>query len=547
MFETIITKIAAALFVPFLALTSSFAPVAEPGVGAVLPQAAAVFETSLAAPITTSATSMTLTANEVRGGGVLSGYNCFTIDEGSAQSEYICGTVSGTAVTSMSRGISPLTGTTTVAALQFAHRRGANVKITDFPLIQILKAQNNGEDTFPRVLTYAPGVTPASGGDLTDYEFVTTLAFNGAGVIDASSVARGVVELATGAEAAAGTSNGSSGVLALPASIATSTYGTTSAANRVVVTKDTGKIDFGFQATSTDIQIFTSTTSPGTWTKPVGCVVAKVIEIAGGGAGGAGGRNSGSASQSGGSGGSNGGYSVAELPCSALTTTVAVNVGAGGLSVAGRGTSGTGSNGNSGTNSTFGSFLSARGGNGGNGGANNGNGTSATSSAPVATPGSIGFDAVYWLTPLGQFATTTPGSSGFGGGSVGLINGFNAPPCLSFAPCGGGGGGGSDGGNNGNGGTGGNMIGAITLAGGASGVGNTAGSAGSDGASQTAGNPFGGAGGGGGGAGNADNGGNGGGGGLYGGGGGGGGASNDGTSGAGGKGGDGIVVVITYR
>lgn len=122
--------------------------------GAALPQSPAVFETSLQSPITSSATTMTLTANAVRGGGALSGYNCFTIDEGSAQAEYACGTVSGTTVSSMSRGISPSTGTTTVSDLQFSHRRGANVKITDFPVIQILKAQANGQDTYPNSLSF---------------------------------------------------------------------------------------------------------------------------------------------------------------------------------------------------------------------------------------------------------------------------------------------------------------------------------------------------------------------------------------------------------
>src|SRR3990167_9557133 len=99
------------------------APQSEPQLGASLPSATALFETSLAAPITTSATSMTLTANSVRGGGALSGYNCFTIDEGSSQAEFVCGTVSSTAVTAMTRGVSPLDGSTADTDLQFAHRR----------------------------------------------------------------------------------------------------------------------------------------------------------------------------------------------------------------------------------------------------------------------------------------------------------------------------------------------------------------------------------------------------------------------------------------
>lgn len=218
--------------------------------GAALPAATAVFETSLAAPISSSATTLTLTENSVRGGGSVSGYTCLTIDEGSAQAETVCGTLSGTSMTGMTRGISQSTGTSTVASLQFSHRRGANVKITDFPVIQIVKAQNNGEDTFPNQLLYATGVTPTNLNALTDKEYVDGLAFSGAGVIDATSIAKGVVELATGAEAAASTATGGSGNLAIPSSIATSTYNAATATNVVVVTDGTGKIDADFIPTA---------------------------------------------------------------------------------------------------------------------------------------------------------------------------------------------------------------------------------------------------------------------------------------------------------
>lgn len=149
----------------------------DTNVGATLPSATAVFETSLASPISSSATSMTLTANSVRGGGTLSGYNCFVIDEGSAQAEFICGTVTGTTVASLLRGVSPTTGTTTITALQFSHRRGSNVKISDFPLIQILKAQNNGEETFPNKLTYTTSPTFLNNNEIVDKAYVDSVAF----------------------------------------------------------------------------------------------------------------------------------------------------------------------------------------------------------------------------------------------------------------------------------------------------------------------------------------------------------------------------------
>jgi hypothetical protein len=36
---------------------------------------------------------MTLAANSARGGSTLSGYQCFMIDEGRTDAEYVCGTI----------------------------------------------------------------------------------------------------------------------------------------------------------------------------------------------------------------------------------------------------------------------------------------------------------------------------------------------------------------------------------------------------------------------------------------------------------------------
>jgi hypothetical protein len=158
-------------------------------VGTELPDAPALFETSLAAPITATADSFTLTANSVRGGGSLSGYNCFTIDEGSAQAEFVCGTASSTSITGVTRGISPSDGTSAVSALQFAHRRGASVKITDFPIIQIIRNQNNGEATFENALRYAGSVVPSGADDLADVGYVLSVVNGGTVNFDALVVA----------------------------------------------------------------------------------------------------------------------------------------------------------------------------------------------------------------------------------------------------------------------------------------------------------------------------------------------------------------------
>ncbi|UPJ35849.1 hypothetical protein IVB45_02215 [Bradyrhizobium sp. 4] len=238
--------------------------------GQALPSATAIFETSLQSAITSSATTMTLTANAVRGGGALSGYNCFTIDEGSAQAETVCGTVSSTAVTAMTRGISQSTGTTTVAALQFAHRRGANVKITDFPLIQILKAQLNGEDTIPNSLlldtiaryTSAPTFTQGSN------QLVTALYAEGyannviaGGSPTSTETIGGKVRLATQLQMASSTDLGITAPLVLQAKYATSSPGY--AGLWTVITNNAGKIaqtflDLTQSYTWTGLHIFTA-------------------------------------------------------------------------------------------------------------------------------------------------------------------------------------------------------------------------------------------------------------------------------------------------
>ena len=223
MFESLLIKVASVIAAPFLILSSwvqmptTIADLSErlneaettnqflleklddQALGTALPSGTAVFETSLASAITSSATTMTLTANTVRGGGSLSGYQCFTIDEGSAQAEFVCGTISGTTVSSLERGVSPADGITEDSDLQFAHRRGSNVKITDFPLLQRIKLQNNGEGTFESLLSYASGVTPTGNDHLTDVAYVLGVVNGGTVSFDKEIVAGNAGEtVATG-------------------------------------------------------------------------------------------------------------------------------------------------------------------------------------------------------------------------------------------------------------------------------------------------------------------------------------------------------------
>jgi len=215
--------------------------------GATLPQGVAVFQTSLLSAITSSASSMTLVANSVRGGSSLSGYQCFTVDEGSSIAEYICGTVSGTSVTSLVRGVDPLTATTTNATLQFAHRRGAEVKVTDFPVIQIMKHQLNGEDTFDNPLVYTSHPSFTLGTQLIDKTYADGLSF--AGVATSTEANFGGVWLGTQLQMASSTNGGVNKPYVLQTKYSTSSPYTTGL--WIPITRNDGKLSPLFTATTT--------------------------------------------------------------------------------------------------------------------------------------------------------------------------------------------------------------------------------------------------------------------------------------------------------
>src|SRR4051794_31025531 len=92
-------------FLPLLALFAVIGIVSYAR-AVTIPGGEALFETSLQSRISSTDTSMTLVANSLRGGGTISGYHCFTVDEGRTDQEFICGSVSSTAVTSLERGVS---------------------------------------------------------------------------------------------------------------------------------------------------------------------------------------------------------------------------------------------------------------------------------------------------------------------------------------------------------------------------------------------------------------------------------------------------------
>jgi hypothetical protein len=191
-----------------------------------IPKISALFETSLASSLSSAGTSFTVVSATDRDGSALSGLYGFIIDEGSADEEFVVGTVSGTTVTISKRGCDADDPETEIAANKKAHRRGASVKITDYPILAYLRGLANGDYTFPNKLNYASHPTFSSNTEIVDKKYVDDTAF--AGAPDASTTAKGIFEEATQAEIDADTAaGGTSARLAVnPSTLATSKYGT---------------------------------------------------------------------------------------------------------------------------------------------------------------------------------------------------------------------------------------------------------------------------------------------------------------------------------
>ena len=430
----------------------------------------ALFTTTLASKITSSATSMTLTSATDKDGTTLASSTYgFIIDEGTSKEELVLADCTGTTCTNMTRGLSVRTGTTTVAALQFEHGRGAEVKITDAPALIYASNVFRGKQNLDYKLRYDSAQTFNNSNDIISRSYADSLSF---GAVPASSeTASGFVELSTGIETASSTSSGGTGArLAIPASLATSSYNSATAALRVVVTQNSGKIDSNFidttsfpslsgnntytgrnifstsTATSTlvgsmpaywigkNIQVFST---PGTTTFSVPSGINKIsVRVVGGGGGGSGVN---SVNSSGGGGGG-GGYAEEMIDVTG-TSTIQVYVGNGG-------SGGSTSSGNSGDWSTFGTngyYLYAQGGSPGSGATGGGGGCGFN--ADLNSCGGGG----------GGGVSTAAGPSG-AGGSNSLGGGGNSVAGQSGGPSGknygGGGAGGSESGSSSSGGNG---------------------------------------------------------------------------------------------
>lgn len=418
--------------------------------GSTLPIAGSTYTLS-GAGVTSSATSITLTSLTLPQNGYkiadgdLSDTFYLTLEPGNRSRQEIvsCTTVTQNAnntatLSGCVRGLSPVSPYTASSSLQFSHAGGAQVVFSDPPqLFNKYTAKDNDEtitgtwtfDTFP--------ITPSNG--------------------TSSETVAGVVELATGAEAAASTRTGATGArLALSTAIATSTWNSATAGNVIPVTDSvTKKINANFIATSTLGANFTlsgtstmatstsyftngirlieigknttviTNTGTSTFTVPSGVSVVNVKVVGGGGGGGN--SSCGAANQTcSGGGGGGGGYAEGNINVSG-TTSIQVFVGSGGGEEA------------AGTWSTFGTngfYLSATGGNGavnqtgnfgGNGsgghinipGGKGGNGQTAQTS--IQSMSGMGGSTLLGVggTAVGTQSTAGNAGTGYGGGGGG--------------------------------------------------------------------------------------------------------------------------------
>lgn len=321
------------IFAPFVAIGvaigSLFAPPPEPQLGAseAIPVVVAFFETTLQSPISSSATSFTLTSATDKDGNTLaSSTYAFVIDEGSANEEIVIADCTGTACTNALRGISVLTGNTEVAALKKSHRRGSSVKITDAPILMLVSRLLRGEDILD--------MTPQGNGSLVTKQYVDALAL-GSAAVSSTYTDDGIVELATATEAASSTATGQSGSpLTLHTGISTSSAPTSG--SYVVITGTDGNIAEGFIgdfSSSTSLKVgdtpilaigtyFWSTTTAGTstWSVPTGITKIKVTVVGAGGDGGLAQDTDSCVGDCAGGGGGGGGTSIKWIDVSSTST-----------------------------------------------------------------------------------------------------------------------------------------------------------------------------------------------------------------------------------
>lgn len=214
----------------------------------------ALFEQSLAQPLGTTDPNMFVTSSaDVQGNLLpLNSYQCLSVDTGQPNFEAICGTVTTSSTAGLTlaitlRGLNTATATTSNASFIFTHRRGADVRITDFPTLTVVNNELNGVQNIPNPVFYSSNFTPgfwtgAASNTIATIGIVNSTAAAGCG--NANETASGCVQLATAAQAGVGTSAGSTAARLVPPN---SLFNATPSATTIIpVTSTLGKIAQGF-------------------------------------------------------------------------------------------------------------------------------------------------------------------------------------------------------------------------------------------------------------------------------------------------------------
>uniref|UniRef100_A0A6H1ZBY3 LysM domain-containing protein n=1 Tax=viral metagenome TaxID=1070528 RepID=A0A6H1ZBY3_9ZZZZ len=128
-------------------------------VGATIPTVIALYSDSLASRMSSTAETFTLVRGTDKQDRALSGFYGFVIDEGSTSEEFVTATCSSTACTVVTRGIDVQDGETSITALKFEHRRGATVKMTNYPQLAILSRILNGTESASSTFMFGNGET----------------------------------------------------------------------------------------------------------------------------------------------------------------------------------------------------------------------------------------------------------------------------------------------------------------------------------------------------------------------------------------------------
>lgn len=175
---------------------------------------AADFDVVLQNKVAVGATTATLSSvTDDDGNALANGTYCFTVDGNNSKKEYFIGTITGTSVASI---VTINRQGTTASGFAREHRKGAKVTITDWAVMKRMLSLLDGTTDFDAstVLGYdaAPTLTPGSN-EFATVKYADDLAI--AGAPDATTTQKGIVELATQAEADAGTASGGTGAALL--------------------------------------------------------------------------------------------------------------------------------------------------------------------------------------------------------------------------------------------------------------------------------------------------------------------------------------------